>query len=70
MIIFLSLSISLNQQSEYTLFYKLMCWLGINGMQETPTVIYLLFFLSSITIDVWLLTDEVSVSHTATPHSR
>jgi hypothetical protein len=35
-------------------------------MQEIHPVIYLLF-LSSITIDVWLLVDEVSIAHSDAP---
>jgi hypothetical protein len=43
----------------------------INGMQEIHPMIYLLFFfkVQSQVIDVWLIIDEVSVSHTATHHS-
>ena len=62
-------SLSFNQQSGYTLFYNVMCWLGISGMQERPPVVYLLF-LSSVTIDVWFIIDEVSVSHTTMHHNR
>jgi hypothetical protein len=37
----------LNQQSEYEVFYKLMSWLVINGMQEIHPVIYLLIYMFS-----------------------
>jgi hypothetical protein len=40
----------LDQQSEHNVFYKLMCWLGTNGVLEIHPVIYLLS-VSSITID-------------------
>jgi hypothetical protein len=42
----------------------------INGMQEIRPVIHLLFYVQSQLIDVWLLIDEVSISHTTTHHSR
>jgi hypothetical protein len=36
----------LNQQSEYEISYKLMCWPVINGMQEIHPVIYLICMFS------------------------
>ena len=41
----------------------------INGMQEIHPVIYLLFKLSQL-IYIWLLMEDVSISHIATHHSR
>ena len=48
-----------------------MCWLGINGIQEMYPLIYLLvLYVQSQLIDVWLLIDEVSISHIATHDIR
>ena len=65
----------LNQQSEYKVFYKLMCWVAgsltcrLTSVMRSPPARRSRKD-QSLLIDFWLLVYEVSISHTTTHHSR